>query len=210
VRDDGYQWLDDHGRIVGDGDPHASPDRLSHRLRWLARDGATLLVEERTLSTRPLPTHPEAWLFELAYTLTNPNATPVVLGSPATNGRPGKAGYGGFFWRLPMTDTTPTALAPDAGTEEDVNGSAGDWVALSARDGSGTPYSLVFSGLGEGDRWFVRAAEYPGVCVALAFDRTRTIAPGEGLSRRHLVAVADGSVDRARAASLSAASVSAA
>jgi hypothetical protein len=107
-----------------------------------------------------------------------------------------------------MTEHPVTALAPDADTEEEVNGSAGAWVAMLAHDREGRPYSLVFSGLGDDDRWFVRAMEYPGVCVALAFDRPRPIAPGAQLSRRHLVAVVDGHVSREDAATLSAAAAS--
>lgn len=208
VRDRGYQWLDDHGRITADADPSTMDGRLTQRLRWRDLDDRPLLIEDRTLAVAALPGHAGAWLFDLAYTLTNPLPHPVTLGSPATNGRPGNAGYGGFFWRLPMTSQPATALSPDSDREEEVNGSAGDWVALLSNDREGRPYSLVFSGLGEGDRWFVRAAEYPGVCVALAFERPRPIAPGATLSRRHLVAVADGHVDRSAAAALSAAAAS--
>jgi hypothetical protein len=57
-------------------------------------------------------------------------------------------------------------------------------------------YTIVCSGLGEGDRWFVRAAQYPGICVALAFDEVRVIEPGGALARRHRVLVADGALSR--------------
>jgi hypothetical protein len=208
VRDQGYQWLDDHGRITADSDPSIVDGRLTQRLRWRDIDDRPLLIEDRTLAAAALPEHPDAWVFDLAYTLANPNPRPVTLGSPATNGRPGNAGYGGFFWRLPMTEHPATAMSPDSDSEEEVNGSAGDWVALRSHDREGRPYTLVFMGLGDDDRWFVRAAEYPGVCAALAFDRPRPIAPGAQLSRRHLVAVVDGHVSRAEAATLSAAAAS--
>jgi hypothetical protein len=210
VRDQGYQWLDDHGRITADADPSTMDGRLTQRLRWRDIDDRPLLIEDRTLAATALADHPDACMFDLAYALTNRNPQPVTLGSPATNGRPGNAGYGGFFWRMPMSARPVTAMAPDASNEEEVNGSAGAWVAMLAHDREDRPYSLVFSGLGDDDRWFVRAAEYPGVCVALAFERPRPIAPGATLRRRHLVAVVDGHVSRAEAEALSAAALTAA
>src|SRR5688572_20752732 len=43
VRDAGYTWLDDHGRIVHDEWLERADDRLVERLRWLDRAGETLL-----------------------------------------------------------------------------------------------------------------------------------------------------------------------
>lgn len=224
VRDSGYQWLDDHGSIVGDA-PTRTADGLTHRLRWFDPLGRTLLVEERQLrataltgqpssatartgqpsSATALTGHPAGWLFDIAYTLTNPNDITVTLGSPGTNGRPGNAGYGGFFWRLPMAATPPATFNPSTDVEAEVNGSVAEWVAITGRGAADEEYSLVFQGLGDGDRWFVRASEYPGVCVALAFERTRPIEPGGHLARRHLVAVVDGAVSAEQAAALNAA-----
>lgn len=198
VRDVGYTWRDDHGRIEHVEWLERGDDRLANRMRWVGRDGSTLLEEERTFSAEPAG---DAWALDVAYRLTNPTAAPVTLGSPATNGRPGKAGYGGFLWRL--APGVPRVFDPAGDAEEDVNGSAAPWVAATG-DGD-TPYTLIFTGLGDGDRWFVRAAEYPGVCVALAFERVRRIEPGGSLARRHRVVVADGARTREEAAALAAA-----
>ena len=187
VRDVGYEWRDDHGRIEHVAWVGRRDRLLVNRLRWYSSDGRTLLDEERTVAAVEMADG--AWSLDISYRLVNPNPDPVTLGSPATNGRPGKAGYGGFFWRL--APGVPDVFDADGATvEEDVNGSAAGWVAAAGANPA--PYTLVFTGLGEGDRWFVRAAEYPGVCVALAFERVRRIEPGRSLTRRHRVIVADG------------------
>jgi hypothetical protein len=192
VRGSGYTWLDDHGRIEHTG--WVSPperERLAHTLRWYGHDGAPLLDEQRLIVATELAGR-DAWALTFEYILDSPHGT-VTLGSPATNGRPGKAGYGGFFWRASGVDGPPPALlrqdspSDDADDEESVNGAGTGWVALR-RDA----YTLVFSGLGRGDHWFVRAAEYPGVCAALAFTRPRRLAPGGALLRRLRIVVADG------------------
>ncbi|MBF9132100.1 PmoA family protein [Plantactinospora sp. S1510] len=199
VRDAGYTWLDDHGRILHDGwlPAGAAPDggsALAQRLRWLDLAGATLLVEERRVAAAALAGQPGAWLLDFGYTLTAPADREVVLGSPATNGRPGGAGYGGFFWRVaPGQARTFTATADG---EDQVNGSTEPWLALVGRGDGGASYTLVFTGLADGDHWFVRTGIYPGVCVALAFERTLPVPAGTALRRRHRIVVADGELTR--------------
>jgi hypothetical protein len=183
VRDQGYTWRDDHGRIE-----FAGGDAGSSRLRWLDPHGATLLDEERTMRAEPVDD--ATWALDFAYTLRNPGTEPVVLGSPATNGRPDGAGYGGFYWRA-VADEPPAVESPQSSEEPAVNGSAGEWVAMRGISG-GAPYTLVFTGRGGTDRWFVRSSQFPGVGVAFAWERPETIAPGEERSRRHRVYVADG------------------
>jgi hypothetical protein len=112
-------------------------------------------------------------------------------------GRPLGAGYGGFFWRAAAAEDPPEVFTASAAGEGIVNGSTEPWVALV------TPgYSLVFTGLDGGDHWFVRAAGYPGVCAALAFEKPRTVRVGTPLNRRHAVVVADGALVREAAARL--------
>lgn len=193
VRGAGYTWLDDHGRIVHERWLRRGEDGFAEELRWLDRAGQTLLVEERTVRAEPVAGPSPAWRLDFGYTLTAPADRDIVLGSPATNGRPGGAGYGGFFWRAaPGPTRTFTAAAHG---EEAANGSTEPWLALV-----GEAYSLVFTGLGEGDHWFVRTGIYPGVCVALAFERTLPVPAGERLRRRHRVVVADGVLTREAAA----------
>jgi hypothetical protein len=184
VRDAGYTWLDDHGRIVHDEWLERADDRLVERLRWLDRAGETLLTEERTIEAREAE---GGWVLEFAYTLTAPAHRDISLGSPATNGRPDGAGYGGFFWRL--APGVPRVFTATVDGEEKCNGSVEPWLAVR-----GSAYTLIFSGLAEGDHWFVRAAGYPGVCAALAAERPLAIPAGTAVRRRHRVLVADGEV----------------
>ncbi|WDZ82790.1 PmoA family protein [Micromonospora cathayae] len=194
VRDTGYTWRDDHGRISHDGWFHREADRLEHRLRWCDRDGGLLLTERRRLAARPVDDR--AWTLEVDYTLTAPDRRDVTLGSPATNGRPGGAGYGGFFWRAAAGPTPPRVLTAKTDGEEQVNGSAEPWVAMLGTNPDGVAWTLLFVGLPEGDRWFVRASMYPGVCSAFAFDEPRVIPAGTSRPGRHRIAVVDGHLDR--------------
>ncbi|RFS46317.1 hypothetical protein D0Q02_12370 [Micromonospora craniellae] len=201
VRDVGYTWRADHGRIAHAGWEHRSPDRLDHRLHWCDPAGAVLLTERRTLTASALPGHANAWRLDVGSTLTAPADRDVTLGSPATNGRPGGAGYGGFFWRA-VADEVPEVFTAALDGEEAVNGCDEPWVALCGRASGGAAYTLVFSGLGPGDRWFVRTTMYPGVCVAFAFEETATIPAGTSRHGRYRVIVADGALDRETAAAL--------
>ncbi|AVT37683.1 PmoA family protein [Plantactinospora sp. BB1] len=238
VRDAGYTWLDDHGRIVhdrwlpdppapgaddseGSGAPGGSgwggrpgdggsgesgsgdggsgaggpgDGGFAERLRWLDPAGATLLTEERRVAATGLADRTDAWLLDFGYTLTAPADRDIVLGSPATNGRPDGAGYGGFFWRVaPGPNRAFTASAEG---EERVNGSTEPWLAMVGAADGGRPYTLVFAGLADGDHWFVRTGIYPGVCVALAFERTLPVPAGASVRRRHRIVVADGELTR--------------
>ncbi|MEV0716548.1 PmoA family protein [Asanoa sp. NPDC050611] len=181
VRDRGYTWLDDHGAIVHT----AWTGDLRHRMEWRDKDGGVLLTEERRLAATKATL---GWELSVDFTLTADR--PVTLGSPATNGRPDKAGYGGFFWRAAPGETR--VFTVDAAGEENVNGSAAPWLALT---GPG-PYTLVFRGLAGDDRWFVRTGIYPGVCAALAFDRPLAVTPETPVVRSIRVLVADGALTR--------------
>lgn len=200
VRGAGYTWRDDHGRIVSDDITATAPDQLAQRLRWCDPAAGTLLTERRLIAARAVT---DAWALEFRYTMTAPADRDVTLGSPATNGRPGGAGYGGLFWRAaPAVEPPAVFTAADEG-EEAGNGSTASWLALSRADDH--PYTLVFTGLSDGDHWFVRAAQYPGVCAAFAFHTPRVIAAGTSWTGRQVVLVADGARDRAEAAALAAA-----
>lgn len=188
VRDQGYTWREDHGRIVHTGwSTPPTESGFAETLEWHDPAGAVLLTEDRTVTAAVAPL---GWELSFDYTLTAPAGLDVTLGSPATNGRPGGAGYGGFFWRgAPGPATTFTARHDG---EEKVNGSAEPWVALT---GPG-PYTLVLRGLADDDRWFVRTGIYPGVCAALAFTDPLTLRAGTALSRRMRILVADGLLTR--------------
>ena len=185
VRDEGYVWRDDHGRIRHDEWLPADAG-FAERLSWCDGGGHPLLREQRAVTATPA-TH--GWELSFRYALTAPGPDVVALGSPATNGRPGGAGYGGFFWRAP--DGKAAAFTENS---DEPNGSADPWVALTV-DGD---YTLVFRGLAGDDRWFVRTDEYAGVCAALAFDKELVIPPGGTIGRDIRVRIADGVLTRAQ------------
>lgn len=176
VRGQGYTWLDDHGSITGEGFDEVRADGFTQRLAWRGADGKVLLSERRTMAASVLDER--SWVLELGWALTA--AETVTLGSPATNGRPGGAGYGGCFWRV-APGANLGLTAGELTGEEQVNGSA-EPVLVWRGESGGVPYTLRFSGLGEGDRWFVRTSEgstgYPGVCAAWAYEQTRVIEAG--------------------------------
>ncbi|RLP89605.1 PmoA family protein [Micromonospora sp. CV4] len=199
VRDVGYTWRDDHGVIAHTGEVERTPGRYAHDLQWRDRAGQVLLTERRWVAASMVA--PDAWRLDLDTVLTAPADREVRLGSPATNGRPGGAGYGGFFWRA-AADGEAAVFTVDAAGEETVNGSAAPWLALAGTASGGGAYTLVFTGLGPGDRWFVRTGMYPGVCVAFAFDDPAVVPAGGSRHGRYGVLVADGTLDRDRAAAL--------
>ncbi|WP_435205789.1 PmoA family protein [Micromonospora sp. bgisy143] len=199
VRDVGYTWRDDHGRIVHTGWSRRSADLLAHQAEWRDPHGRVLLTERRRLAASAVT--PDVWRLDLDSALTAPPDRSVRLGSPATNGRPGGAGYGGFFWRA-AADGEPTVCTADAAGEEAVNGSTAPWLALAGIGPGGGAYTLVFAGLGPGDRWFVRTAMYPGVCAAFAFDRPAEIPAGTTRHGRYQVWIADGALPPDRCATL--------
>lgn len=193
VRDQGYVWRDDHGRVVID-EARDVPDGFTESLRWCDGSGRVVLRERRTVTARPAP---PGWELTFRYALSAPGDTEVLLGSPATNGRTGGAGYGGFFWRLPAG-----AAEAFTGTGEEPHGSAAPWLAVTVDDA----YTLVFRGLAGEDRWFARTEEYNGVCAALAYHDPLLITPDTPVTREIRVLVADGRLSPAEVGTALAAS----
>lgn len=189
VSGEGYVWLEDHGRIrhsawlPGPFD-RAAESGFAEELSWCDGDGKELLREQRMITASAAP---HGWRLGFSYALSTPRQTSVALGSPATHGRTGGAGYGGFFWRFP-----PGRAAAFTATSDEPNGSAEPWVAMTVDDA----YTVVFRGLRDDDRWFVRTGEYAGVCAALAFDHPLVIEADSTVSREISVLVADGVLPR--------------
>ncbi|MEZ7128005.1 DUF6807 family protein [Nonomuraea sp. AD125B] len=195
VKDQGPTWLDDHGTQRHRAFTRLADDGFTEELEWAGPHGRVVAREERVVAARSLGDG--AWALDFAFTLTNLTGAPVEVNSSATKGRAG-AGYGGFFWRAPGTSTDRATLP---GGEEAVHGSRDRWVALSGTDPDGRDWTLVFV-QDDGDAWFVRNTEYPGVGQALAWDRPLVVE--ERLSRRVVTIVADGRLTADQAAALAA------
>jgi hypothetical protein len=170
VRDRGYTWLPDHGTIRHDSWLEDGVETL----RWCDGEERTVLTEQRRITAAPAP---GGWELSFRYALTAVTEE-VTLGSPATNGRTGGAGYGGFFWRCPPGRAVAGAAL----------GSADPSFTLTVEDS----YTLTFRGLAGDDRWFFRTDDYIGVCAALAYEKPLVIPPGETLTRKIGVVVRDG------------------
>jgi hypothetical protein len=200
VRSLGYRQQADHGFVEHLRWRSPRPDALVSALRWVGGDGAERLSEERAIAATAHDTAPDCWVLHVASSLRNTSGVALHIGSPATNGRQG-AGYGGFFWRAPRSAAPWRVFSPAGRTEAAVFGARTRWLALGGRS-EGADYTLVFVVPGEGAGgpsasrpWFVRTAEYPGVCSAVAFDRAVVLLPDARLDVRLSVLVADGALD---------------
>jgi hypothetical protein len=206
VREQGYQWLDDHGRMQHVDWIERGSSLLTHHLAWVTRNGRTLVRELRSLQASP---RARGWTLDWTSLLHAGETAAVVLGSPATNGRTG-AGYGGFFWRMPLPAGTVDVFTPDARGEQQVHGCRAAWLAFSGDAGDQRrPYTLVFvpgDTLTAADPWFVRVEGYPGVGSALAFDEVLVLRPDEPQRRHIRVHVVDGRLDHDIVATLVASS----
>ncbi|TDD49837.1 dehydrogenase [Nonomuraea terrae] len=194
VKDRGPTWLDDHGTQRHVAFSRLADDGFTEHLEWIGPGGRPMAREERTVAARPVG---DAWALDFAFTLTNLTGAPLTVQSSATKGRPG-AGYGGFFWRAPGTSTARTTLPGD---ERAVHGSRGRWVAMSGTTPQGRDWTLIFV-QADGDPWFVRVAEYPGVGQALAWDAPLVVKTT--LTRRVVTIVADGRLDEEEVSALAA------
>jgi hypothetical protein len=185
VSPEGYVWRPDHGRIRHAAwVPGVFDAGFSEELSWCDADDKELLRERRTI-TATAATH--GWSLGFSYGLATARQTSVALGSPATHGRTGGAGYGGFFWRFPAGRAHAFTASTDS-----PNGSAEPWVAMTVDDA----YTVVFRGLADADRWFVRTGEYAGVCAALAYSEPLIVHPDTAISRDITVWVVDGVLSR--------------
>ncbi|WP_197429651.1 DUF6807 family protein [Auraticoccus cholistanensis] len=189
----GYQWRDDHGRIVHRGFTERTADSWTEELEWIARSGDPVLSERRRL--RWWSADPRAWAFELEFTLTPSGTDAVELGSPGSHGREG-GGYGGLTWRLPRSTDVHLRTAAATG-EEAVHGSVAPWVAWSGTV-EGGDVTLALAGADEttaADPWFVRVRDYPALGSSLAWSSPAVTSREQPLTRRFTALVADGRLD---------------
>ncbi|KQQ92671.1 hypothetical protein ASF62_12600 [Leifsonia sp. Leaf325] len=199
VRDSGYQWLDDHGRVeaqgvvVGDGS-------LSTRSDWIGPDAVVRLHETQELWFEEVA--PGVVTFRLTVELANATDHAISLGSPGSNGRAG-GGYGGLSWRLARGTDARVRTAADAG-EESCHGAIAPWIAWTAAFDGGTA-TVALAGADDvtrADPWFVRVADYPGIGSSLAWESEVLVQPGESVVRSFTGLVADGELADERVAEL--------
>jgi LacI family transcriptional regulator len=177
------------GTGLGAGAGAATGEALVVDVLWSDEHGEPQLREERRITARLLPQMPgtdaaPGWVLDWRSTLYADHG-PLEIRSPATNGRPG-AGYGGLFWRLPIAESTTVLSAAGTG-ETRAHGSTSPWVAFVQQHG-GRSTTLLLVQPSQVRPWFLRSAEYPGACPALAWD-SPLLVPAGGSVRLDLVAV---------------------
>jgi predicted dehydrogenase len=192
----GYVALNDHGRIEQRELEHR-PGGLLQSLDWRHR-GSALLHETRELDWSAVGA--DAWQLELSFTLETMGDSAVALNSPGSNGRE-KAGYGGFFWRLPRCEAVDVRSSAARG-EDAVHSQSAPWLAWSAEFDGGAA-TLAFRPMDaatSADPWFVRHEGYPAVGSSLAWASPTLIEPGAPLHRSFRILVADGRLSDAEVA----------
>ena len=197
VRDQGYVVLPNVGSMRHDSF-EVTPDGVTEQLSWFTEAGENWVREIRSFAVRDVLD--DSWTLEFATTLTNVRSSPLVFGSPTTNGRE-LAGYTGFFWRGPRSFTGGDVIAADGGAGEDMMGKTGPWLAfVGHHDEVDRSSTLLFLDHpdNKNTHWFVRSGPFAAVNPSFAFFDTVSLEPGDALSMRYRVVVGCGAWDRDR------------
>ncbi len=95
VRDRGYTWLENQGRIKHQTWNEIQSDTsMIELLSWNSHQEETWIEEERGISVGEIETAGGFWSLDLSFLLKKVRDRPLIFGSPTTEGRPA-AGYGG-------------------------------------------------------------------------------------------------------------------
>jgi hypothetical protein len=206
LRDGGYQQLANNGSMrhesfewleAADHSVH-----IGQTLGWVTEQGETWFAERRRFAVT-VDAGASAWVLSFLTSLTNVRGREIVIGSPTTEGRP-NAGYGGLFWRGPRSFSGGTVYAPGVSGGDELMGIRAPWLGFTGtHDEHGRTSTLVFvdapDNPGHPTKWFVRTGIFACVCPAPFFDEEITVAPGEVLTYRYAIVVADGDPEPAGA-----------
>ncbi|MFC9948590.1 DUF6807 domain-containing protein [Streptomyces pratensis] len=197
----------DHERFAG-LTVTAESVSLGHHLTWRAQPlpgqdrGSDVIEEERHWSVS-VPRAEDAWALTFSSVMTNVGDERLDIGSPTTKGRE-NAGYGGLFWRGPRSFTEGTILAPGVAGGEEVRGTRAEWMGFSGRhDDRGGASTLVMVDDNANPlhppQWFMRTELFGCANPAPFFSEEVPFGPGETLTFRYAVVIADGAGDPERA-----------
>ncbi|MEX3103906.1 MULTISPECIES: PmoA family protein [unclassified Streptomyces] len=181
---------DDSGRVV-----------IAERLTWHPYDGELWAEETRRVEIHDVDLDSRSWALTWTSAITNRRTEPLLFGSPTTAGRD-MAGYTGLFWRGPRAFRDGRIIGPD-GEGPELMGTQGEWLALSGEhDGADGFATVVFAHApenagGHPAHWFVRNEPFAAIAPSWAFFEELALPPGETLTRRYRVVVADGAWGRA-------------
>jgi hypothetical protein len=198
LRDGGYQQLANNGAMRhGEFERISCDDRevsVTQRLDWVTEQGEIWFAERRGFTVE-VDVSAGAWTLGFATSFSNVSGTQIAIGSPTTEGRP-NAGYGGLFWRGPRSFTGGLVCAPDAVGGDELMGIRAPWLGFCGRhDEHGRTSTLVFvdqaDNPGSPPQWFVRSQPFACVCPAPFFSEEIPVAPGDELTLRYAVVIAD-------------------
>jgi len=187
--------------VAGDGDRVV----VAERLTWHPHSGELWAEERRRIEVHDVDPAGGSWALTWTSAITNRRAEPLLFGSPTTAGRE-LAGYTGLFWRGPRAFRGGRITGPE-GEGPGLMGTQAPWLAYCGEhDGVDGHATLVFAHAPENDHtgkhgahpahWFVRDEPFAAVAPSWAFFEELELAPGDTLTRRYRVVVADGAWQR--------------
>lgn len=212
VHGQGYVQLENDGSMdhVALTSLEVSSDRVdvAHTLAWHTQAREHVVDEQRSLGFVVPPSRDDSWVLTFTTTMTNVSSADLTIGSPTTRGRE-NAGYGGLFWRGPRSFTGGTLLAPDFAGGEEIRGSRGPWMGFVGRhdETGGASTVVIVDGTDNPShppQWFARTELFGCLNPAPFFSTEVPFAPGDSLTFRYGVVVADGASNAATAAELAA------
>ncbi|WP_456844130.1 DUF6807 domain-containing protein [Cellulomonas sp. P5_C6] len=212
VHGEGYVQLENDGSMdhVDLTALTVSADRvdLAHTLAWHTQGGEHVIDETRTVGFVVPAGRDDAWVLTFATTMSNVSAADLTIGSPTTRGRE-NAGYGGLFWRGPRSFTGGALLAPDFAGGEEIRGTRGPWMGFVGRhdESGGTSTVVMVDGTDNPShppQWFARTELFGCLNPAPFFSTEVPFGPGDSLTFRYAVVIADGASDPSSAAELAA------
>jgi hypothetical protein len=198
IRGRGYTQLRNNGTMRHQGfdalEASAERVRVAHRLAWVTEQDHTWFVERRSFTVTAQP-EARAWTMVFTTSLRNVSDGEIVIGSPTTQGRE-NAGYGGLFWRGPRSFAGGRVETPDAAGGDELMGVRASWMAYTgSHDGHGRRSTLLIvdapENPGHPTQWFVRTQPFACLGSAPFFSAELAAAPGEELTRRYAVVVAE-------------------
>jgi hypothetical protein len=204
VRDRGYAWLENQGRIKHQAwkEIQSGDSSIKELLTWISHEEETWIEEEREISVGEMDPAGESWSLDLSFRLKNVRDRPLIFGSPTTEGRPA-AGYGGLFWRGPRSFGGGEIMAAGGLEGPEVMGQESPWLAyVGLHDGTGRGSTVLFLDSPTNVRfpckWFVRNDPYACASCSFMFDEEYLLEPGEVLDLDYRVMLGDGAWPRAR------------
>jgi hypothetical protein len=204
VRDKGYEWLENQGRIRHDhwSEIQGDGSLLKERLSWISHGGATWIEEERGISVGEIDQEGGVWSLDLSFQLKNITDRSLTFGSPTTEGRPA-AGYGGLFWRGPRSFDEGEILAADGLEGPEVMGRRSPWLAyVGFHDGTGRGSTVIFldspTNVRFPGKWFVRNDPYACMSCSFMFDEEYVLEPEDELALDYRVVLGDSRWSRTR------------